>query len=102
MTPTLRTHDSAATELAAAVAWYEEQQPGLGADFLDGIGRTIEQVRHYPRIGPSASADERTRRLRVARFPYDVVYRVTPDEIVIVAVAHLKRRPGYWKNRVTP
>lgn len=42
--------------------------------------------------------DPRTRRLLVGRFPYQVVYRLRATEIVIVAVAHLKRRPGYWKH----
>jgi hypothetical protein len=36
----------------------------------------------------------------VSRFPYQIVYRRRPDEIVIVAVAHVKRKPGYWKDRV--
>jgi hypothetical protein len=49
--------------------------------------------------GASISGDGLTRRALVARFPYQVVYRIRPGEIVIVAVAHLKRRPGYWKNR---
>jgi hypothetical protein len=45
------------------------------------------------------SADQQTRRLLMTRFPYQVVYRVRPSEIVVVALAHLKRRPGYWKHR---
>jgi len=40
-----------------------------------------------------------TRRILLRRFPYQIVYRLKPDGIVVVAVAHLKRRPGYWKSR---
>jgi hypothetical protein len=46
-------------------------------------------------VGP----DPMTRRILLLGFPYQIVYRLRPAEIVIVAVAHLKRRPGYWKNR---
>ncbi|WP_407936397.1 hypothetical protein [Limnochorda pilosa] len=50
-------------------------------------------------MGSPVSADHLTRRVLVRGFPYQVVYHLRPDEIVIVAVAHLKRRPGYWRNR---
>jgi hypothetical protein len=52
-----------------------------------------------PESGNPISADQKTRRLLVNRFPYQAVYRVRHGEIVIVALAHLKRRPGYWKHR---
>jgi plasmid stabilization system protein ParE len=60
---------------------------------------TVSRIETNPEIGTALSADSRTRRALVAGFPYQVVYRLRPAEIVIVAIAHLKRRPGYWKNR---
>jgi plasmid stabilization system protein ParE len=81
------------------VRWYEEQRPGLGAEFFDAVVETTALIRERPESGP-LSPDGRTRRLMVHRFPYQVVYSVATDKIVIVAVAHLKRRPGYWERRV--
>ena len=51
------------------------------------------------RTDARASADHNTRRLLVSRFPYQIIYRVRPRKIVVVALAHVKRRPGYWKDR---
>lgn len=99
MTFRVRTHSDASTELAEAVRWYESRRTGLGSDLLDEVAGTIERVAQNPEIGSSLSADQNTRRLFVTRFPYQLVYRLRTDEVVIVAVAHLKRRPGYWKHR---
>jgi plasmid stabilization system protein ParE len=85
--------------LAAAVQWFEEQRAGLGAEFFAEVTATIDRLESFPEGGSPISADRLTRRLLVARFPYQVVYRLTPDEIVVLAVAHLKRRPNYWKDR---
>jgi plasmid stabilization system protein ParE len=81
------------------VQWFEEQRPGLGAEFFDEIETATRQVERYPEIGSPISHDRLTRRLLVPRFPYQLVYRLTATEVVIVAVAHVKRRPNYWKNR---
>ena len=72
---------------------------GLGAEFFDAVAATVSHIEANPEVGTTISPDGRTRRRLVARFPYQVVYRLRPTEIVIVAIAHLKRRPEYWKNR---
>jgi plasmid stabilization system protein ParE len=90
---------AAREEFAEAVRWYEEQRPGLGAEFFDEVAETTHQIQTFPELGGPVSRDGFTRRLLVARFPYQVVYRLTPNEIVVLAVAHLKRRPNYWRHR---
>ncbi|MGH7566798.1 MAG: type II toxin-antitoxin system RelE/ParE family toxin [Gemmatimonadota bacterium] len=99
MTRTVRNLRAASEEFAAAVEWYEEQLPGLGADFFDAVAETTTRIQAHPEIGAPTSAGKRTRRVLVPRFPYQVVYQPMADQIVIVAIAHLKRRPGYWTNR---
>ena len=99
MTRRLRTAKPAVDELREAVRWYEARSAGLGAELFDAVAETTKLIKDHQEIGESASADRKTRRALVPRFPYQVVYRLRPDEIVIVAVAHLKRRPGYWKIR---
>jgi plasmid stabilization system protein ParE len=98
VTRILRNLKAAGKEFSAAVRWYEEQRPGLGGEFFDAVIHATSLIQAQPEIG-TPSADGRTRRVLVQRFPYQVVYRFTADEIVIVAIAHLKRRPGYWRKR---
>lgn len=64
------------------------------SDLAATIGRIIE----FPRAWPSAEAN--TRRVLLGDFPYQLVYRVEGDEVRVYAVAHLKRKPGYWLERV--
>jgi plasmid stabilization system protein ParE len=95
----VRFSEPASNELAEAVRWYETRRAGLGGDFFDAIVATVTLIETSPEIGQTISTDGQTRRTLVARFPYQLVYRLRPTEIVIVAIAHLKCRPGYWKNR---
>ena len=54
-------------------------------------------VSEYPELGPAYQHG--TRRLSLAPFPYYLIYAITYDEVVVLAVAHAKRRPGYWSSR---
>jgi hypothetical protein len=85
-----------------AVAWYEKRQPGLGAELLDAVNETISVIVKHPTLGARIPPDNKakTRRLLVSRFPFQIVYLASTDAIVVVALAHLKRRPGYWKGRL--
>ena len=94
-----RSSQPAIDEFSEAVRWYEARRPGLGGEFFDEVGAILALIEANPEIGATISADGQTRRALVGRFPYQVVYRLRPTEIVIVAIAHLKRRPGYWKDR---
>jgi plasmid stabilization system protein ParE len=95
----LRSSKPASDELAEAVRWYETRRAGLGGEFFDAIAATLSAIETNPEIGTTLSADGHTRRALLARFPYQVVYRLRPTEMVIVAIAHVKRRPEYWKRR---
>ena len=99
MTRSIRTSEAAANEFSAAVRWYEARRRGLGGEFFDAVLATLSRIEANPGIGTTISPDGNTRRVLVAKFPYHVVYRLTRSEMVIVAIAHLKRRPGYWNNR---
>jgi hypothetical protein len=86
--------------MTSAAEWYEERRSGTGARFLTEIARYLELIRAHPGIG-TALRDRRGRELRamlMRSFPYRIIYRQTPD-IVVVAVAHTSRRPGYWRSR---
>ena len=99
MSPRIRTLSLATEELAEAVRWYESRRPGLGANLLDEVDRAVRQVATNATVGAALSSDQKTRRILLSRFPYQVVYRIRPSEIVVIALAHSRRRPGYWLTR---
>jgi plasmid stabilization system protein ParE len=90
-------HPEAEAELIAAARFYETHRIGLGLDFISEIRRAADVLVANPRRGHRFS--KRLRRLLIRRFPYGLVYREEPDTTFIVAVAHLRRRPGYWRQR---
>ena len=90
---------AASEELDEAVRWYEAQRMGLGVEFFEEVLATLALISEHEEAGTPVGGDPRTRRLLVARFPYQVVYHLASTETVILAFAHLKRRPGYWKDQ---
>ena len=88
---------SAREELNEAAAFYHARVPGLGEAFLDDVERAIETIQDNPRIG--AAVGGRFRRTFIGRFPFSIIYAERDGEIVIVAVAHQRKRPGYWRGR---
>ena len=98
----VRVDSEAEEELSAAAAWYEQKRPGLSADFLASIHEAIAQVQHLPESGsrfPNVPDHLGVRRVLVQRFPYSIVYMDLEDEIRVLAFAHSRRRPGYWRGR---
>lgn len=87
----------ASEELEAAVAYYNSQQQELGTAFLEEFENTVERIVDLPLAARVVRGD--VRRKLIHRFPFFVLYRPGPDEVTIVAVAHRRRRPGYWVGR---
>lgn len=103
MTRPLRGAPEADAEFADAVRWYEEHRTGVGSEFLAAVREARKLVEEHPEIGsPVRGAKRGERRLMVRRFPYQLIYYVRSHDIVLVAVAHTKRRPGYWEKRAVP
>jgi plasmid stabilization system protein ParE len=84
-------------EMLEAAKYYESQASGLGVDYLSEAERAVQSIAESPTTWPIVEG-ELIRRL-VRGFPFGILYRVDPEEVVIVAVAHLRRRPGYWRKR---
>lgn len=94
----LRFNRLARSELRDAITTYEQQVEGLGARFLDEVSAAIELLREYPEIAPLVIDSFRSFPLR--SFPYSLIYRrVDEESLRILAVAHQKRRFGYWQGR---
>ena len=88
----------AVSEIDEAVTFYEREGPGLDRLFLDDLFRALKAISAFPSAWHPMS--ERTRRCRLRRFPYGVIYQVRNDGILVVAVAHLHRKPDDWKDRI--
>ena len=84
-------------EFIEAVAWYEAQRDGLGAEFLNEIERCIASAAEHPELYASVRAD--IRRVVARRFPYAVYYRQRDNRIVVLAVFHGRRHPRIWQAR---
>jgi len=86
-------------EMAEAVEFYDDRQPGLGKLFLDAVQEAGEHICRNPEWWPIFEGP--VRGCRVFPFPYRLLYRELPDRIQIVSVFHLSRHPEGWKNRLS-
>ena len=91
-------HDQARAELEAAVAWYEQCRPGLGVEFQAAVEEAVRRIRENPRVGSRYGAT-RFRCVFARRFPYVVFFAEGADAVRVMAIAHDRRRPGYWSDR---
>jgi len=90
-------HPAAEEELAAAIEWYHERSERAAYMFAGEISAAVEQIRTSASMFAPFTAG--TRRALLRRFPFYVVFRETSGGFEILAVAHAKRRPGYWRTR---
>ena len=90
-------HRLAESELIDAALYYESENSGLGTSFLDEVERYIDAITKHPDSGTKLRWPVLRRILR--RFPYGILYSVKNDDIRILAIMHLKRRPNYWVDR---
>ena len=90
-------HPDALTEYAEAVQYYAEQRVEIAQAFIDAIEDAVYRLRESPTR--YSMIDEDVRRCMTRKFPYGILYTVEPDYILILAVMHCSREPGYWKNR---
>ena len=94
----IRFLDIAQSELDDAIVYYNYESPGLGDEFLTEILSALNRIALFPKAWHSSS--KRTRRCQTRRFPYGVIYQYRGDEILVVAVANLHRKPEYWGDRI--
>jgi len=100
----VRVEPEAKQELAAAAAWYEERREGLGLELVGevdavfaAIARSPGRFPLYPRVAPELGV----RRAAARRFPYSIAFIELPTVVRVLAIAHERRRPGYWVGRLT-
>jgi toxin ParE1/3/4 len=93
-----RLHELASQEFEEADDWYFSRSLDASVEFLRDVYVALEDIAKAPNRWPKYLYG--TRRVVLQRFPFSVVYLDDPDVITIIAVAHNKRKPGYWKDRL--
>jgi toxin ParE1/3/4 len=94
----LRIRSEAQEEINAAFDWCFQRSPRAAEAFLLEMGRALAQILAHPRLYPHYTVN--TRRRVLERFPYSVIFQEKDDLLLLVAVAHAKRRFDYWKGRL--
>lgn len=89
---------AAAEELRKAAQFYAERADhALGLALIAEFERALHSLSNNPELGALWRGN--ARRFPLRRFPYNLVYRTKPEELQVIALAHQRRRPGYWKTR---
>ncbi len=95
----LELHKCVPAEVDEAVEWYEDQRPALGAEFLTAFKTHVAAILERPRTFGFWRGSRRVRRLKMRRFPYDILFWILPGRIRILSVRHVKRHPSCGARR---
>lgn len=90
--------EEAEDELFDAALWYESREPGLGFRFRNEISHVLRKIQEDPFLWREGAGGYR--RVNCPVFPYYVPFFIRGDVIIVAAVAHGRRKPGYWKSRM--
>jgi toxin ParE1/3/4 len=93
-------HSEASIEFNGAVDYFNQQEPNLGRRFADEVRVAVRRIEDHPEAWALIEEKENLRRCLTHGFPYGLIYQIQPHRILIIAVANLRRRPGYWRSRV--
>lgn len=97
MTVQVRLRPEAERDLIDAAGWYEQQQPGLGQQFLDETQAVLSSIAEMPLA--YHLVHRTARRALMRRFPFGIFYRIERDQVVVVGILHASRDPNSWKGR---
>ena len=99
----LELHPEARAELRSAALWYDERRPGLGDEFITEVSASLSRVGDVPESYPvwpgTRAAGPLIRKAIIQRFPYVIAFEEHERHLLVLAIAHSKRRPLYWLTR---
>lgn len=90
-------HPEAEDDLANAKQWYKQRSRLAARAFATEFAYAIRQIATSPMRWPKTEGEPR--RFVLSRFPFSIVYRLESERVYVIAIAHQRRRPGYWRNR---
>jgi plasmid stabilization system protein ParE len=91
-------HPDAEQEYLTSLEWYRDRSVSAAEDFEEEFTRAIAKIREAPDRWPTYAGV--CRRYILRQFPFSIVYRIFPSHVLVLAVPHGHRRPGYWKKRL--
>ena len=94
----VRLLDVAEAEILDAAMYYNSECPGLGNTFVRHVRSTLDRIAEYPEAFGFVAEEIRTK--QVTKFPYAVLYHLTSDEIIVLAIMHAHRNPIAWQERL--
>src|SRR5882724_4997745 len=94
----VRFHPAAAQEAESTYDWYAARNPAAARGFREELRQAVDAVAANPQTWPRYGS--RARRYVFPRYPFSLVYLLRRDDVEVVAVAHGRRRPGYWRSRL--
>ena len=102
----LELHPEARAELRSAALWYDERRPGLGDEFIAEVSATLDRIANAPESYPAwpgtRAAGPLIHKATTQKFPYVIAFEKHEQHVLVLAVAHAKRRPLYWLTRTSP
>ena len=99
----IRLHSEALAELERAGEWYESRRPGLGQAFAVEVQHALDLILESPArwpVEPNVKTNPPVQRFVLPSFPFVLPYLALQDSVVILAIAHMSRPPGYWSSRL--
>lgn len=90
-------HPGAQADYDESLDWYAARSALAARTFADAVDKSLRRIQRNPEQFPAVDGLHRETTLR--RFPFRIVFRLTDEQVVIVALAHAKRRPEYWRDR---
>jgi toxin ParE1/3/4 len=93
----IRLLPEARAEFGDAADWYDRQRAGLGVDFVTRVRGVLERIADDPQRHAAVYGD--VRKAAVPRFPYIVLYREEPGEVIVISIFHTARDPSAWQSR---
>ena len=97
MASSIVVHEDAQIEITAALDYYKEISEDLSDDLLVKFRQAVNEIADHPKLFPVIRG--KYRKINLERFPFKIVFRMKEDELNIVAFAHHKRKPNYWRKR---
>ncbi len=89
----------AEAELQDAVEYYDSTSTDLGDRLMEAYFRALDRIRDFPHVHPKGRL--KTRKCKLQDFPFNLVYRIHGEQMVVYALAHQSRKPGYWRGRLS-
>ncbi len=86
-------------DVEASMAFYEAREAGLGEAFYRELKQGTKHIQSNPELFPCIPEEAAVRQYCLRRFPFRILYKNYPESILIVAIAHTSRRPGFWTGR---